>query len=639
MLALADRTVTGVHEQQGRYSVVGLVLCALSVGGIAILLYQPDAWYEAHVYGMTLLAGIGTAGTVVIWRSGTLSIRALILGAIAFRIALLPVVPLLSDDVYRYLWDGVLQLQGINPYESLPSDERLAHLHDSVLFEEMNSPEFFSVYPPLSQVFFAIGALAYPLGWEAAYYLLKVLFVGIEMGGVVALASLVKAHHAVLYAWNPLVVIEVAGQAHTEAVMVGLLLGAVWAVHHQRIGLASVLVAGAGMAKLYPFALLGLLFVRYGWRGLWPGLVLALSLGALYLRPSHLTNMLESLELYVSYFEFNAGLYFLLKEVGWIVSASDPSSTVAGILTLVAAVAVCVVLWLMYTQRFPTGAHGFAIASYAVIATYILTATTVHPWYLLGLLALLPLLPSSHFGPWLWLSVASLGTYARYVDGAYWLFVWISWLGFAAFTLAILFVYRDRLLSRLMRYRAERKAALITRAIEQEIENEHRPRILDLGAGEGYVGQSLQAQLNADVVLADVRKSNKTTLPFLKVDGVGIPLEDQSVDITVVVFVLHHVKDPEQLIQEAKRVTSGPIVVVESTCEGPVWCWLLERVDRFANWLRSDGAMGEQVVHFRSPEEWLCMMRRGGWQARILARKGSPFHRVVLLRAERLQSS
>ena len=77
----------------------------------------------------------------------------LVLG-IACRFILLFAFPFLSDDLYRFIWDGRLWQQGINPFNYLPTYFMLEGNQveglDQALFEQLNSPEYFTIYPPLN---------------------------------------------------------------------------------------------------------------------------------------------------------------------------------------------------------------------------------------------------------------------------------------------------------------------------------------------------------------------------------------------------------------------------------------------------------------------------------------------------------
>jgi hypothetical protein len=263
------------------------------------------------------------------------------------------------------------------------------------------------------------------VGWHAAYYTLKGLFATVEFGGVLLLSRLTSARNLLLYAWNPLVLIETAGQGHTEALLVPLLLGLIWAVRRERGRWASVAVAGAGMVKLYPFVLWPLLLRRFGWSAVWPGAVLVGALSAPYAAPYVLPHIKASVDLFAYLMEFNAGPYYLIKHVLWAVTGADWSKVIGptfrslflGLLPLIYVLD----RWQNWSIRW---------ASLLTLGTYVALSTTVHPWYLLPILAL-GVIHRRPSWPWIWLGALSIGTYLFYVDGPYWLWIILGWGGAA----------------------------------------------------------------------------------------------------------------------------------------------------------------------------------------------------------------
>lgn len=388
----------------------------------------PSTW--PLLVGTSFLGGVGL---VVLWQRDILSLREVLAGALILRIAYFPLEPGLSDDFFRYIWDGWLQWEGINPYKFVPADPALESFQGTRLYDELNSQEYYSVYPPLSQLFFALGGLFYDGNWITPYYGLKALFIGIEFGGVVLLARLTSARNLLLYAWNPLVVIEMAGQAHTEALLVPLLLGAIWAVRQRYGGLASLAVAGAGLVKLYPFALGPFLLRRFGWRAVWPGAVLLAAISLPYAAPYALSHVKTSVDLFAELFEFNAGPYYALKHVLWAWTGADWSKTIGPIFRglFIASLPVLYGLdaWLKWS---------FRRACLLLLGTLFVLSTTVHPWYLVPVIALgvMGPRPSWH---WLWLGICSIGTYLFYVDGPYWTWIWLGWGGAGLIAVANLY--------------------------------------------------------------------------------------------------------------------------------------------------------------------------------------------------------
>ena len=592
-------------------SKIGIAFLLLCFGAASLLAASPGT--RPEFVAANMLAG---ALVVLLWRRNEVGLRTVVLLALLMRLAYLWLPPVLSDDVYRYVWDGLLQAHGINPYAFTPDDPRLSFLHTEPIFQALNSASYYSVYPPLSQILFRVGAWFYSADWQASYFIIKGLLAASEAGALILLARTLPARSLMLYAWNPLVVLVAAGQAHTESLAVLCLVGAWLFVRSGRGGWASVALAGAGLVKLYPFVLFPLLWRRFGWRSVWPGVLAGVVLSAPYAHPDAPAHMLASLDLYVRSFEFNAGVYYAVKKAFEIVTGADWSKQIGPAfrwLFLLTLPFVYVVDW----RRKPS----FRRSVVVVLGLFFAFSTTIHPWYLLPLLALTAVAqpPSWH---WYWLGVASIGTYLLYVGGPYWLWVIIGWLGWG---ILLLFRYAAPGIGRVMRLRARRKVDLIA---------PHLPRltgasVLDLGAAEGYVGRELSVRIRANIVLADVRDLNRTSLPHVIFDGRHLPFDDDQFDAVLLIFVLHHAADPMALLAEARRVCNGRIIIVESIYASGLQRALLSLLDGAANFVRSGGAMRtwSEPLNFDTFEGWIAQFRAHGAEVQVAENLGGMIHR------------
>ncbi len=591
-------------------------LLAGAVAGMALCARVPaeGAGWRAAFVACALAAG----GLVYrAWRRDEPSAREVFLFALLLRALVFPLPPTLSDDAYRYVWDGMVQAQeGINPYHYRPSDPALAALHDEPLYERLNSADYFSVYPPLSQLVFYFGGLFYPFGWAASFFAAKAVFAGIELAGVALLLRIARPRDVLLYAWHPLAVLSAAGQGHTEAAAVGLLCLAFRADRRGRGALAGAAVAAAGWVKLFPLVLLPFVVRRWGWRAAAGAALVSLFLIAPYAAPYTVPNVASSLALYVKLFEFNAGPYFALKGLGWGLGLGDVSKVLGLALGLLFLAGLPVLFVLGARRRWP-----LPVAASGVFGLFFVTATTVHPWYLVLGLCATPLLQNKK--EWAWLGLVSLGTYLYYT-GPVWAYpaaVWAGWGGAAALALG------PPALDGLMRARGRRKWAWIA---------PHLPdltpggRLLDLGAGEGYVGAAARGATGAEVVLADVADFHRAALPFVLVDGRRLPFEDGRFSAALLVFVLHHAGDAEAVLREVRRVTTGRVVVVESVYGTARQRRRLERLDGWANGLRSGGAMEGQAARFRTAAGWRAAFRRAGFEIEGEARRGRFVHPQAL---------
>lgn len=600
--------------EDGTSVISKLLLAGLAgcFGAASLLAAQPSTW-DSFV-AVNLLAAFGV---VVLWRRGDVSVGAVLAFALIFRLFYLWLPPVLSDDVYRYIWDGLVQVRGINPFAHAPED--LGALHDEPVYGALNSAAYYTVYPPLSQLLFRIGGWFYDGDWRASYYVIKSVLAASEAGALFLLARSVPARSLMLYAWNPLVVLAAAGQAHTESLAILCLVGAWLLSSRRRGGWSSVALAGAGLVKLYPFVLYPLLWRRFGWKSVWPGALVAAAACIPYYHPDAVANVLSSLDLYVRSFEFNAGIYYAVKKLFSLATGEDWSKQIGPAFRWLFLLLLPVVYVLDWRRRW-----SFRHAAVVVLGLFFALSTTIHPWYFLPLLALVVPAknPSWH---WYWLGLASIGTYLLYAEGPYWPWVIVGWSGWAVLGFVR---YADPMLALLMKSRARQKAGLVTAYVPAP----GRPAILDLGAGEGYVGREVARRVDGDVSLADIRDLNRTNLPLTLYDGKRLPFEDHTFDAVLLVYVLHHAADPDQLVEEARRVCRGRIIVVESIYVNALQYRILSALDRASNHIRSAGAMNarKEVLHFNTFAAWQERFVAMGLRIEVARDLGGFLHRRAL---------
>jgi hypothetical protein len=337
---------------------------------------------------------------------------------LAFRLLLLVTVPTLSDDVYRYIWDGHLANHGKSPY-ALPIDSPELDYLEIPQRAQANNRWMASPYLPTAQFLFAGLTYLFPLqplyvqltmvlfDLLAALFLTKLLIIAGQL-----------PYRVMIYFWNPLVIIEVAHGAHVDVLMVFLTLLSLWLTFSPRRSkvngwLAPILLGLATVTKILPVLLLPVLFWRWNWRQLvLYGLVVlamiapfGLSAGWGLTGPLDGTGLFGAIRIYADQWNFNSGLFHWL-EVDWLprlglVEATTWAKRITGLMMLL----VLAGTWLVARQRagiLPT-LRLMAVPSMA----YLLLTTTVHPWYLLMLLAFLPFLPPRPTeSPWRWLILA-----------------------------------------------------------------------------------------------------------------------------------------------------------------------------------------------------------------------------------------
>lgn len=302
----------------------------------------------------------------------------------------------LSDDIYRYLWDGANLLRGVNPYASAPAamvpPPALREIHAQV-----NHPQYATIYPPTAQLLFAAGAAAGGVvGMKAVLVLADLVLCALLM--VLLRRVALPAWLAILYAWNPLPVIEIAGSGHVDGAGLALLAGSLClALSGHKSGRPSfysgALFGAAGMVKLYPLALFPALFLLIppGRRlHFCTGFVGSLLVLALPFLP-HLANMLETLEAYARHWEFAGFAFTALRTV-------TGSGTVARLilcgafLSSVLAVTFRLAATVGRAEAVSRGTRALS-ACYALAFAFLLCTPTLQPWYALFLVVFLPFAP------------------------------------------------------------------------------------------------------------------------------------------------------------------------------------------------------------------------------------------------------
>lgn len=190
-----------------------------------------------------------------------------IIFAVLFRLSILFAPPYLSDDIYRYVWDGRVQAAGINPYRYIPAAPELAQLRDDTIYPKINRRDYaHTIYPPAAQMVFLLTTrISESVVW------MKVTMLIFEMVAIWAIASLLNLlgrprQLLLLYAWHPLVIWEFAGSGHIDAVAIGFIALAFLAWQKRSDLGAGFLLACATLVKLFPLVLLPAMIKRGRWK-------------------------------------------------------------------------------------------------------------------------------------------------------------------------------------------------------------------------------------------------------------------------------------------------------------------------------------------------------------------------------------
>ena len=354
-------------------------------------------------------------------RSPRPNFQYLIYTAIAFRLLFLFAVPSLSDDYFRFLWDGQLFTNGLNPFDLKPTEVEVTFPQKERLLAGMNSPQYYSIYPPLAQFSYAFAAWLFPNSLLGGIITLRLLILLAEIGTLWLLPKVLQGffmnqEKALIYALNPLVIVELTGNLHFEAMVIFFLLLAIWFLQKNELIFGSVSWALAAATKLIP-----LLFLPVFLRSLkWPkpfwfyafGGFVFLLLWFPFQSPDFWAHFRSSVDLYFSSFEFNASIYYLIRELWQAEVGYNPIQTLGPMLSKISVVGILLILW---WKRWPNLKAIFTPMLMALFFYYTL-ALIVHPWYICTLVFLS--LFTKYTFPVIWSALVVL-SYAAYQTEAY----------------------------------------------------------------------------------------------------------------------------------------------------------------------------------------------------------------------------
>jgi len=329
--------------------------------------------------------------------------------AVFFRAVLIPAGPEpLSDDIYRYIWDGRVQQTGINPYLYPPSSKQLESLRDDAIYPHINRKDYPTIYPAGAQIFFRVS---HALAGDRIFGF-KGLMVFFDAATVLVLLALLRAYgfeeaRIFIYAWNPLIIFEIGFAGHLEGLMVFLMVLAFYLNAIKKNMPAVIALAFASATKLYPALLLPALLNR-GERIKGVAVFLC-SFLVLYLPFFGAGNKIKGfLPIYFKnpYESFNLGLKYLIMRLfpGW------DYLVISKIFILILTAAG---IFFFFKEKLK---EQHLYCSYVLAGLLIiLMPAALHPWYVIMLIPFLTFFPS---GAWLMFTGTVALSYIKYASPA-----------------------------------------------------------------------------------------------------------------------------------------------------------------------------------------------------------------------------
>jgi hypothetical protein len=328
------------------------------------------------------------------------SFQIFLLIAIVLRLISIAALPELSDDFYRFIWDGELLSRGINPFAHTP-DELISYskfYHDDymreVLYHGMTelSHEHYTCYPVVNQIAFLIPALLFD-SIVPSVVCLKIILILADIGSILIGKKILEhlglsTHKVWLYGLNPLIILEFSGNLHFEGLMIFFLLASIYFLMRWRWFGSAIFMSLAVHTKLLPLMLLPFVMKKLRWRHsiAYVSLVgfMVLAIGLILLNEQFFHNMMDSVNEYFIRFEFNASVFYLIREIGFMVYGWDLVQIVGPILSTIATISILLVAAVKAYRNDLDIIKGMMFA----FVIYHLLSTTVHPWYIAPILVL-----------------------------------------------------------------------------------------------------------------------------------------------------------------------------------------------------------------------------------------------------------
>ena len=365
---------------------------------------------------------------------------------IIFRLVFILSVPSLSDDIFRFLWDGRMIANGINPFEFLPEDVLNGYpgLNDE-LYQLLNSQGRPTIYPPISQFIFWISSLFGSNDIMTSIVVMRAILLIVEVGTILLILRLLKSYgisksSALLYWLNPLVILEISGNLHYEGLMVFFILLALSLLLVRRSLLAAIAWALAVGTKLLPLMIIPIFIRRLGFRKfiLFATVILIATIAvfAPLLSVSFYKGLSDAISLYFVKFEFNASLYYLVRELGFYKNGWNMIAIIGPRLAFTSVLLILGYTW--YESKRPVR---IAEAIIWIFLIYFLLAMIVHPWYIITIVAFSVF--TKYRWPLVWSGLIFL-SYAGYTQTGYLENYWLFGLEYGILILYIIYETRKR---------------------------------------------------------------------------------------------------------------------------------------------------------------------------------------------------
>lgn len=326
----------------------------------------------------------------------------LLISGILFRLIFFLAEPNLSQDFYRFIWDGELIKNGINPYLYTPNEligqNGLPISNAKELFVGMGelSAKHFSNYPPVNQIIFTISAILGGGSIMGSIVVMRLFIIFADLGILYFSRKLLQnlnrsSHMAFWYFLNPLVIIELTGNLHFEGVMLFFFVWSLYLVSIKKELLAAPIYAISILVKLIPILFLPIFLKHFGFkRSILFYFIVCITCMALlfpFYSSVFIDNYSETVGLWFSNFEFNAGIYNAVKKIGVTYFDAKPWELIKSYGKLIAIIVIIFTIIMAFIRK-NQNLHTLIVTMLIALSLYYFLSSTLHPWYIVFLLGL-----------------------------------------------------------------------------------------------------------------------------------------------------------------------------------------------------------------------------------------------------------
>lgn len=372
--------------------------------------------------------------------------------ALIFRLVFLFAMPNLSQDFYRFIWDGRMILEGINPYLFTPQSfiemGKLPIAQAQELYNGMGflNASHYTNYPPVKQLIFAIAALFSGNSIIGSAIVFRIFIIAADFGTLYFGKKLLEkfkmpVKNIFWYLLNPFIIIELTGSLHFEGIMIFFLIFSMYLLHSGKWKIAAVVFALSISVKLIPLMFLPLfyqcfvknksdkfldsarndretenistIYQKLGF-GKLVGFYLIILIATIFLfapfySSEFIDNYSNTVALWFGKFEFNASLYYIARTIGYAITGYNEIASIGKFVPVIVVIVLLAMTFFRNNKTMPQ-----LIAAMLLISTiYYFTSTTIHPWYLATLVVLSVFTNYKFPLVWSFMIVLSYYTYAN----------------------------------------------------------------------------------------------------------------------------------------------------------------------------------------------------------------------------------